>query len=35
MEGVRIPCEFCTKAFCNKNTLNTHLRIFHRIVKNI
>ena len=35
MEGVRIPCEFCTKAFCNKNTLNTHLKVFHRIVKNI
>ena len=35
MAGVRIPCEFCTKAFCTKNTLNTHLRIFHRIEKNI
>ena len=35
MEGVRIPCEFCTKAFLNKNTLTTHLKIFHRIVKNI
>ena len=35
MAGVRIPCEFCTKVFCTKNTLNTHLRIFHRIVKNI
>ena len=35
MTGVRIPCEFCTKVFCTKNTLNTHLRIFHRIVKNI
>ena len=35
MVGVRIPCKFCTKVFCTKNTLNTHLRIFHRIVKNI
>ena len=35
MTGVRIPCEFCTKVFCTKNTLNTHLRMFHRIVKNI
>ena len=35
MTGVRIPCEFCSKAFCNKKTLNIHLRIFHRIVKNI
>lgn len=35
MAGVRIPCEYCSKAFCTKNTLNTHLRIFHRIEKNI
>ena len=35
MEGIRIPCEFCTKAFCNKNTLISHLRIFHRIAKTI
>ena len=35
MTGVRIPCEFCTKAFCNKSTLTTHLKVFHRIVKNI
>ena len=33
--GVRIPCEYCTKAFRNKKTLNTHYRIFHRIEKNI
>ena len=35
MEGVRIPCEYCSKAFCSQNTLNTHLKIFHRIEKNI
>lgn len=35
MEGVRIPCEYCPKAFCSQNTLNTHLKIFHRIEKNI
>ena len=28
-------CEFCTKVFCSKNTLATHLKVFHRIVKNI
>ena len=35
MTGVRIPCDFCTKVFCSKNTLVTHLKVFHRIVKNI
>ena len=35
MAGVRIPCEYCTKAFRNKKPLNTHYRIFHRIEKNI
>ena len=35
MAGVRILCEYCPKAFCSKNTLATHLKIFHRIVKNI
>ena len=33
MAGVRIPCEYCSKAFRNKKTLNTHYRIFHRIDK--
>ena len=33
MAGVRIPCEYCPKAFCNKKTLNTHYKIFHRIEK--
>ena len=35
MAGVRIPCEYCTKAFRNKKTLNSHYKIFHRIEKNI
>ena len=35
MAGVRIPCEFCIKEFCNKKTLNTHYKIFHRVEKNI
>ena len=35
MAGVRIPCEYCTKAFRNKKTLNSHYRVFHRIEKNI
>ena len=33
MAGVRIPCEYCTKAFRKTKTLNTHYRIFHRIEK--
>ena len=35
MAGVRIPCEYCTKAFRKKKTLNSHYRVFHRIEKNI
>lgn len=35
MAGVRIPCEFCPKAFCSSKTLATHYKIFHRIEKNI
>ena len=31
MAGVRIPCEYCSKAFRKTKTLNTHYRIFHRI----
>ena len=34
MKGVRIPCEYCIKCFCGRETLNSHLRIFHRITKN-
>ena len=33
MNGVRIKCQFCTKAFCSKKTLISHLKIFHRIEK--
>ena len=35
MAGVRIPCEYCTKAFLNKKTLNRHYKVIHRIEKNI
>ena len=28
MAGVRIPCEYCPKAFCNKKTLSSHYRSF-------
>ena len=31
MDGVRILCEYCSKAFCNKSTLNNHYKVFHRI----
>ena len=35
MAGVRIPCKYCPKAFCNKKTLNNHYKVIHRIEKNI
>ena len=35
MTGVRIKCQFCPKAFCSKKTLNSHLKIFHRIENKI
>ena len=35
MAGVRIPCKYCTKAFRNKETLEKHYNIIHRIEKNI
>ena len=35
MVGVRIPCKYCSKAFKNKKTLNTHYKVIHRIEKNI
>ena len=35
MAGVSIPCNYCSKAFRNKKTLNTHYKVFHRIEKNI
>ena len=33
MSGVRILCKYCPKAFRSKTTLNTHLKVFHRIGK--
>ena len=33
MAGVRIPCEYCPKAFCSQKTLRSHYKIFHRIEK--
>ena len=33
MAGVRIPCEYCTKAFRKIKTLNSHYRVIHRIKK--
>ena len=35
MAGVRIPCEYCIRAFRNKKTLNSHYNVFHRIDKKI
>ena len=31
MADVRIPCEYCTKAFRSKKTLISHYKVFHRI----
>ena len=35
MDGVRIPCKYCTRAFINKETLEKHYTVIHRIEKNI
>ena len=35
MAGVRIPCKYCSKAFKNKKSLNSHIKVIHRIEKNI
>ena len=35
MDGVRIPCKYCTKAFTNKEKLEIHYKVIHRIEKNI
>ena len=35
MDGVRIPCKFCTEAFRNKKTINKHYKVIHRIEKSI
>ena len=33
MAGVRIPCKYCTRAFLNKETLEKHYKVFHKIEK--
>ena len=35
MEGVRLLCKYCPKAFLSKKTLNNHYKVIHRIEKNI
>ena len=35
MDGVRIPCKYCTRAFINKEILEKHYTVIHRIEKNI
>ena len=35
MAGVRIPCKYCSKAFKNKKSLNSHIKVIHRLEKNI
>ena len=31
MAGVRIPCKYCTRAFTNKEKLEIHYKVIHRI----
>ena len=33
MEGIRVPCKYCEKAFLSNDTFKTHLKIIHRIEK--
>ena len=33
MKGIRVPCKYCDKLFLNKETLNTHYKVIHRIEK--
>ena len=35
MAGVRVPCKYCTRAFLNKETLEKHCKVIHRIEKDI
>ena len=35
MAGVRIPCKYCTRAFRNKEKLEIHYKVNHRIEKNV
>ena len=32
MKGIRVPCKYCIKHFYNKDTLETHYRVIHRII---
>ena len=34
MDGVRIPCKYCRKAFTTKEKLEIHYKVIHRIEKN-
>ena len=34
MEGVRIPCKYCSRAFTTKENLDIHYEVIHRIEKN-
>ena len=31
MDGVRIPCKYCTRAFINKEKLEIHYKVIHKI----
>ena len=31
MKGVRLPCNYCIKHFYNKDTLETHYRVIHKL----
>ena len=35
MDGVRIPCKYCTRAFTTKEKLEIHYKVIHRIEKNV
>ena len=35
MAGVRVPCKYCTRAFLNKETLEKHYKVIHRVEKRI
>ena len=31
MKGIRVPCKYCSRLFFNKDTLNIHYRVIHKI----
>ena len=33
MKGIRVPCKYCIKHFYNKDTLEMHYKVIHRIEK--